>query len=60
MAKRKIEKGAQLICVQCGREIVVSNCGISRTTRLCCGRPMKESSPSLVKEVKEKLAKKKK
>lgn len=60
MAKAKVKKGEKLICVPCGREVVISECGISTTTLWCCGRPMKKTTPSLVKEVKEKLAKKKK
>lgn len=52
MAKAKIKKGAKLICVPCGREVVVDNCGISETAVLCCGVPMEK--------VKAKTHKKKK
>ena len=60
MAKAKVKKGAKLICVPCGREIVISNWGISRTTLWCCGRAMKKKTSSLVKKIKTKLLKKKK
>jgi len=60
MAKAKIKEGTKLICVPCGREIVITNCGLSTTTLWCCGRPMRKSSPSLVKKVREKLPRKKK
>ncbi len=56
MAKRKTKKGAKLLCVVCGREIMVSNWGISDSILLCCGKPMKKKSPSLAKKVKAKLA----
>jgi len=57
MAKRKIKKGTKLLCVLCGREVIISDYGISDSILLCCGRPMKKKSPSLVKKVKAKLAK---
>ena len=57
MEKKKIRKGEKLLCVWCGREIIISNYGISDSTLLCCGRPMKKKSPSLMKKVKAKLAK---
>lgn len=59
MAKAKIKKGTKLICVPCGREVIVSCCGISSTTLWCCGRPMKKSNPSLVKKSRENLLKRK-
>lgn len=37
----KLKEGEKLVCVPCGREIVISNCGISRTALWCCGKPMK-------------------
>ena len=58
MAKAKLKKGVRLACVPCGREVVIDNCGISRTTLWCCGRPMKKGkakSKSLRKK-KEKEA----
>jgi hypothetical protein len=59
MAGAKVKKGAGLICVPCGRQVVISNWGISRTTLWCCGRPMKKKTTSLVKKIKSKLLKKK-
>ncbi len=46
----KLRKGQKLLCVPCGREILISNCGVSRTTIWCCGRSMK--SPSKVTRAK--------
>ena len=37
----KMKKGQKLTCVPCGREVVVSDLGIARTTIWCCGAPMK-------------------
>ncbi|MDD5155686.1 MAG: hypothetical protein PHF11_04280 [Candidatus Omnitrophica bacterium] len=51
----KIKKGQKLSCIPCGREVIVSDLGISRTTVWCCGRPMKAKS----KAVPKKKAKKK-
>jgi len=51
-----MRKGQKLMCVPCGREIVVSSSGISRTTLWCCGRPMK--SPGTAKK-KKTVSKKK-
>ncbi|MDD5019600.1 MAG: hypothetical protein PHH75_03190 [Candidatus Omnitrophica bacterium] len=36
----KVKKGSRLVCVPCGREVVVDDCGISRQTIWCCGKPM--------------------
>jgi len=60
MAKAKVKKGAKLVCVPCGREVVIDNCGISRTTLWCCGMAMNKKTPVLLKKIKAKLAKKKK
>jgi hypothetical protein len=57
MAKRKVKKGVKLLCVVCGREIIISDWGISDSILLCCGKPMKKKSPSLAKKVKAKLGK---
>ena len=38
----KMKKGDKLVCVPCGREVVVGCCGVSTTTLWCCGRPMKK------------------
>ena len=40
----KPRKGQKLVCVPCAREVEISNCGISRTTLWCCGKPMKPKS----------------
>ena len=59
-AKAKVNKGAKLVCIPCGRQIVISDAGISRTTIWCCGKPMAKKSPMLLKKIKAKLSKKKK
>ncbi|MDD5556659.1 MAG: hypothetical protein PHN82_05340 [bacterium] len=38
---RKLRKGDSMVCVPCGREVVVSSAGVSGTTIWCCGVPMK-------------------
>lgn len=38
----KIKKGTRLLCVPCGREVVVDACGISVQTLWCCGKPMSQ------------------
>ena len=40
----KFKKGQKLVCVPCGREVIMDCCGISDTTIWCCGRPMKQES----------------
>jgi len=49
----KVKRGEKLICVPCGREVMVSFAGIAETTLWCCGRPMKNKG-------KTKATKKKK
>lgn len=36
----KMKKGSRLVCVPCGREVIVDACGISQQTIWCCGKPM--------------------
>lgn len=38
----KMKKGDKLVCVPCGRQVVVDCCGVGTTTLWCCGRPMKK------------------
>ena len=47
-----LKKGSKLVCSPCGREVVVSSAGISRTTLWCCGKPM--ISKSKAKTTKRK------
>ncbi|MCQ9205661.1 MAG: hypothetical protein NG737_05050 [Omnitrophica bacterium] len=42
----KLKKGQKLICVPCGREVLINSCGISRTTIWCCGKSMKTNVKS--------------
>lgn len=48
----KIKKGAKLICAPCGREVMVTNAGISETITWCCRKPMKKKTSSKVKKAK--------
>jgi len=48
----KLRKGQKLACVPCGREVVISSCGIARTTVWCCGRPMTAQAKGAVKKKK--------
>jgi len=54
----KLKKGAKLKCVPCGREIIVDECGISKSTLWCCSRPMKPKSKVKAKAKPGKKAKK--
>ena len=38
MTRRK--KGQKLVCIPCGREIIIDNWGASKKTLWCCGKPM--------------------
>ncbi|TAM43109.1 hypothetical protein EPN54_00650 [bacterium] len=55
MAKHK--KGQKLVCVPCGRRIVIDACGASETTIWCCGKPMQKKAKAKAK-AKAKKAKK--
>ena len=60
MAKAKVKKGARLVCVPCGREIVIDSCGMSEKTIWCCSKPMKKKVRKSAKKTKAKSRKKKK
>jgi len=60
MAKAKVKKGTRLVCVPCGREIVIDSCGISEKTLWCCDKPMKKKARKAAKKAKAKSRKKKK
>ena len=36
----KVTNGQKLVCVPCGREVIVDECGCSESTLWCCGKPM--------------------
>ena len=55
----KIKKGAKLMCVPCGREVMVTNAGISEAIIWCCRKPMKKKTATLAKRTKAKHKKKK-
>ncbi|MCM8796947.1 MAG: hypothetical protein NC923_03610 [Candidatus Omnitrophica bacterium] len=40
----KFNKGDKLVCVPCGREVIIGCCGISDSAILCCGTPMKKKT----------------
>ncbi|MDD2688717.1 MAG: hypothetical protein PHT41_00995 [Candidatus Omnitrophica bacterium] len=48
----KMKKGQKLVCVPCGREVVIDCCGISRTTLWCCGKPMRPKAKKSAKKKK--------
>lgn len=50
MAKTKAKEGTKWYCVPCGREVVVTCCGISDSRLWCCERPMKKKNPSSKKK----------
>ena len=60
MVKAKAKKGSKLVCIPCGREVVIDNYGLSGSTLWCCGKAMSKKTPALVKKTKAKLAKKRK
>ncbi|MDD4940224.1 MAG: hypothetical protein PHI60_08755 [Candidatus Omnitrophica bacterium] len=51
MAKHK--KGQKLLCVPCGRRVVIDACGASETTIWCCGRPMQKKAKAKLKKTKK-------
>ncbi len=52
----KLRPRQKLVCVPCGREIVVSSAGVSRTTLWCCGKPMAAKAGAKRKATKKKAA----
>ncbi len=44
MAKTNLKKGSKLVCVSCGREVIIDCCGASARTIWCCGKPMKKKA----------------
>jgi hypothetical protein len=53
MAKTKVKKRQKLVCVPCGREVIVDCCGTSARTIWCCGKPMKKGSAAKKKAKKK-------
>jgi hypothetical protein len=41
VAMPKPKPRQKLVCIPCGREVVVSAAGVSRTSVWCCGKPMR-------------------
>lgn len=54
-----LKRGQKIVCVPCGREVVISNLGVSRTTLWCCGRPMKQKAKATSKKKTSKKTSKK-
>jgi hypothetical protein len=52
----KLRKGQKLVCVPCGREVLINSSGISRTTLWCCGRAMNQKSKAKKSTSKRKTA----
>jgi hypothetical protein len=46
----KIKEGEKLICVPCGRKVIVDCCGASEATLWCCGRPMEKKGKKASKK----------
>lgn len=51
---KKLKRGQKLVCVPCGREVVVDDCGISGATIWCCGKPMTSKAKAVKKATKNK------
>lgn len=54
MAKTNLRKGSRLVCVPCGREVIVDCCGASEAIIWCCGKPMKKASRGKAKRSAKK------
>jgi len=54
----KFKKGTRLSCLPCGREVVVSACGVSTQTIWCCGKPMAAKKKKIPKSAKRRTKKK--
>ncbi len=52
----KMKKGSRLVCVPCGREVIVDACGVSQQTIWCCGKPMASRKASSKKSSGRKRA----
>jgi len=44
MAKKALKKGAKLMCIPCGRQVIIDAWGAATRTIWCCGRPMERKS----------------
>lgn len=51
-AMGKLKKGQKLVCVPCGREVLIGICGVSTRTIWCCGKPMLPKSKKASKKKK--------
>jgi hypothetical protein len=54
MAKTELKKGSRLVCIPCGREVVVDCCGASDRTIWCCGKPMIRGARAKLKRASKK------
>ena len=48
-----LKKGQSLVCVPCGRQVIVSSAGIARTTLWCCGKPMAKKTAARTTSAKK-------
>lgn len=46
----KHEKGERLVCVPCGREVIIDCCGASDNTIWCCGTAMEKKRKAKAKK----------
>ncbi|MFH1768295.1 MAG: hypothetical protein ABH858_03945 [Candidatus Omnitrophota bacterium] len=46
----KLKKGQKLVCVPCGREVLISSAGVSRSTIWCCGKSMAQGAKTKAKK----------
>jgi hypothetical protein len=53
----KLKRGQKMVCIPCGREVVISSAGISRTTLWCCGKPMAQKAKASKKKPIKKAKK---
>lgn len=54
MAKTNLMKGSRLVCIPCGREVIVDCCGASARTIWCCENPMRKRARSKSKKTGKK------
>jgi len=46
----KVTNGQRLVCVPCGREVIIDECGCSEDTLWCCGKPMASKAKKISKK----------
>lgn len=46
----RLKRGQKMVCIPCGREVVISDLGVSESAVWCCGRPMKAKGKRAAKK----------